>query len=54
MKKSKHKVIKMRTTGGDVFTINRIDNKDLIPVIPIRYYKTRKGALRGLERRKKL
>lgn len=48
---SKYKVIKMRTTGGVVYTVNRVDGNELIPVIPIKYFKTRAGAARDIKRR---
>lgn len=33
------------------YTINRVDGNDLVPVIPIKYYKTKAGAIREIEKR---
>lgn len=58
---AKYKITKMNIGfGGIVYTINRIDTfkdhfsgnmvTDLIPVIPIKYYKTLKGAEKEVRR----
>jgi len=42
---TKYKIVKM----GTEWTVNRVDGIELIPVRPIRYYKTKVGALRKIK-----
>ena len=51
---AKYKIVKMNIGFGDVeYTVNRVDGNDLIPVRPIKYYKTHAGAVREIRRRMK-
>ena len=47
----KYKLVKMNVGHGDfVYTVNWVDGDRLVPTTPIKYYKTRAGALRGMKR----
>lgn len=44
-KMAKYKVVKYNIGFGEVeYSVARKDGIDLVPVLPIRYYKTKKGA----------
>ena len=48
---AKYKILKM----GDVYTINRVSKEswgiEYIPSRPVRYYKTKSGAIRAAKKR---
>ncbi len=61
---SKYKIVKMNTTDGARFTLNRVEPaskqlfngspmyaEELIPLTPIKYYKTEKMAQKKLKDR---
>ncbi len=51
---TRYKITKMNVGFGNVeYTVNRVDGNELIPVRPIRYYKTHAGAVREIKRRMK-
>lgn len=52
---TRYKITKMNTgdRGEHIFTVNRIDGNELVPVRPIKYYKTHAGAVREIRRRMK-
>ena len=49
---TEYKIVRMNIGGDWEYTVNRVDGIDLIPTRPIRYYKTRKGALRRIKQLK--
>ena len=46
---TQYKIVRMNVGSEWVYTVNRVEGRDLIPTRPIRYYKTRKGALRRIK-----
>jgi hypothetical protein len=51
---AQYKAVRMRTTAGNVYTLMRKSGRELVSLTYPKYYKTKMGANRAIQKRVRL